>query len=110
LLLILGLLAVFTALHSLATASHNSSQSRSVKDWTCPMYGFDNYGDTMEKVENVYSWEDCGWLCQNRDGCVIWVWSHDRSGAICDLKNTISDHEEWDASTVAGNKGCFTRC
>jgi PAN domain len=94
-------------------ASPISSSNDILKDWSCPMYGLDNFGEDIEEVENVASWEDCGWLCQNRDGCVIWVWRHERTGdrpRTCFLKYTISDREAEVGSSVSGAKGCFTRC
>jgi hypothetical protein len=94
-------------------AANSSSSNERLKDWSCPMYGLDNYGDNMDVLENVASWEDCGWICQNRDGCAIWAWNHERAGdnaRTCFLKNTISDHEEEDGSSISGAKGCFSRC
>jgi hypothetical protein len=77
------------------------------------MYGLDNFGEDIEEVDNVASWEDCGWLCQKREGSVIRAWNHEITGdnaQTCFLKNTISDHEEEDSSSIAGANGCFSRC
>jgi hypothetical protein len=44
-------------------STHSNSTSHMKDDWTCPMYGIDNYGDNLDVIENVGSWEDCGFLC-----------------------------------------------
>jgi hypothetical protein len=45
--------------------AEGSSSNDSLKDWSCPMYGLDNFGEDIEEVENVASWEDCGTLRPN---------------------------------------------
>ncbi len=113
-----AVLAVLVMLHAVADGTdvgvvlntHSNSTSHTKDDWTCPMYGIDNYGDNLDVIENVGSWEDCGFLCLQRGDCALWVWVHERAGRQCYLKANFSDKEEWDAATVAGARGCFTRC
>jgi hypothetical protein len=107
-----AVLALLVTLHAAVdgTHTHSNSTSHMKEDWTCPMYGIDNYGDNLEVIENVGSWEDCGFLCLQRGDCALWVWVHERAGRQCYLKANFSDKEEWDAATVAGARGCFTRC
>jgi hypothetical protein len=78
------------ALHAVdgvhAASTHSNSTSHVKDDWTCPMYGIDNYGDNLDVIENVGSWEDCGFLCLQRPDCVAWGWNHERAGRRCYLK------------------------
>ncbi len=89
-----AVLALLMALHGVdgvyaahvVASTHSNSTSHMRDDWTCPMYGIDNYGDNLDVIENVGSWEDCGFLCLQRPDCVAWGWNHERAGRRCYLK------------------------
>jgi hypothetical protein len=46
--------------------------------WSCPVYGLDFYGNDLEKVMYVSSWEDCGYMCHLDPNCLFWTWDTDR--------------------------------
>ncbi len=70
------LLLLLSSVDSLAQTNNGTVVSR---DWSCPVYGMNIQGNDIQHVDNVATWEDCGFLCQMIEGCLYWTWIIDRA-------------------------------
>jgi hypothetical protein len=69
---------IFLFLGGFISRSSLASNNVTSRDWkNCPVYGFDIWGNDVEGVRDVSSWENCGYMCHLHPDCKFWSWLHD---------------------------------
>jgi hypothetical protein len=74
-----GSLLLLLLLGSVGSLAHTNNGTLVSRDWGCPVYGMNIQGNDIQHVDNVATWEDCGFLCQMIEGCQYWTWIIDRA-------------------------------
>merc|ERR1712089_18883 len=87
--------------------------SITAENWMCPDYGVHFAHNVIGYWDGVFSWQECGILCNETQHCVVWSWSHARSEGIiprrCYLhfSDTVAYHDD---RGISGRRSCFTSC
>ena len=78
------------------------------KSDACPLYDIDYYHYDIDKIHEIYSWEECGYLCHITDGCKYWTWltGLDQYPYECCLKSSNSGIVNKDEH-ISGDKNCY---
>ncbi len=74
-------------LGSVGSLAHTNNGTVVSRDWGCPVYGMNIQGNDIQHVDNVATWEDCGFLCQMIEGCLYWTWIIDRAAGDLVLRH-----------------------
>merc|ERR1711872_29339 len=74
-------------------------------DYDCPMHGIDLWGNDLDKIHGIGSWEACAHICNIawEANCQFWTWHtewHD-----CTLKSSDTGMTGHPAA-ISGERGC----
>jgi len=73
----------------------------------CPLYGIDYQGYDIDSIREIFSWEECGYLCHITSGCNYWTWGKDGVNInTCFLKSDNAGIENQD-NVISGSKDCY---
>merc|ERR1712038_2158518 len=102
-------LANFNMKYLLLTIVLSACLTVGLADYGCPMEDVDFQGNSVEVIEGVESWQDCGELCKLTNRCQFWTLCTgpcgDYPGNTCQLKDSDSGLEK-QSERISGELGC----